>query len=69
MAKKPTSLKLIVSDDKNPAVKLKPGMKLHVTTVQLLDPSLKPSRKIAARLCSGGGTCVALIDIGDSSKA
>lgn len=56
-------LKLIVSDEKNPSIKLKPGMKLHVTAVQLVEASLKPSKKIAARLCSGGGTCVALIEI------
>ncbi len=58
-------LKLIVSDEKNPVVPLKPGMKLNVTTVQLLDPSLKPSKKIAACLCGGGGTCLALLDISD----
>lgn len=66
--KQAAKLKLIVSDEKNPSVNLKPGMKLHVTAVQLLDPSLKPSKKVAARLCSGSGTCVALIDISDSPE-
>lgn len=62
---KPTQskMKLIVSDDKNPSVTLKPGMKLQVVAVDLVEPNLKASKKIAARLCSGGGTCVALIEI------
>jgi hypothetical protein len=38
-------------------------MKLHVTAVQLVEPTLKASKKIAARLCGGSGTCLALIEV------
>ena len=57
--------KFIVSDKKNPEVALKPGMKLHVTTVQLVGRDLRPLKKIGSRLCGGTSTCVALLDIGD----
>ena len=56
----------IVSNSKNPAVTLKPGQKFEVTTVQLVDHSLKPIKKGAARLCGGTSTCVALVNIGDN---
>jgi len=65
--KQAAKLKLIVSDEKNPTVNLKPGMKLNVTTVELLAPSFKPAKAGAARLCGGSGTCVALVEIGDQS--
>ena len=55
----------IVSDSKNPSVTLKPGQKFHVTTVQLVEPTLRPSKKVAARLCGGTSTCLALVNIGD----
>lgn len=56
------SLSLIVSDEKNPKVALKPGMKVEVVTVRLADEALKPA-KVGARLCGGSGTCLALIDV------
>jgi len=55
----------IVSDSKNPSVTLKPGQKFQVSSVQLVDSSLKPIKKGTARLCGGTSTCVALIDISD----
>lgn len=60
-----SNLKLIASDDKNPAVSLKPGMKLQVVGVSLLDPQLKKARAGAARLCGGTSTCLALVELGD----
>lgn len=53
----------IVSNDKNPKVALKPGMKLQVMTVSLLGPDLKKPSKVAARLCGGTSTCLALVEI------
>jgi len=55
---------LIVSDEKKPQVTLKPGMKLEVIGISLLDPQLKKARPGAARLCGGTSTCLALVDLG-----
>lgn len=62
---KPTKgkIKFIASEEKNPTVKLKPGMKLEVIAVDLVEPTLKASKKVAARLCGGSRTCVALVEI------
>jgi len=61
---KSAKVKLIVSDEAEPLVRLKPGMKVRVETVQFVGSDLENQLpKIGARLCSGGGTCVALIDI------
>lgn len=57
-------LTLIISDEKNPKIALKAGMKLDVVSVKLADPQLKRPKVGAARLCSGGGTCIALIEVG-----
>lgn len=54
---------LILSDDEAPAIKLKPGMRIEVQTVSILDAELKASRPIAARLCGGTTTCLALIEL------
>jgi hypothetical protein len=54
---------LIVSKDKNPKVELKPGMRLDVVAIKLMDPKSKKPGKVGARLCSGGGTCLALLDV------
>jgi hypothetical protein len=58
-------LTLIVSDEKQPSVALKPGMKLDVVSVKLADPKLKPPGAAGARLCGGSGTCLALVELGD----
>jgi hypothetical protein len=54
---------LIVSDDKNPKVTVKPGMKLQVVTVALVGADLKKPSKVAARLCGGTTTCLALVEV------
>lgn len=64
-----TNLKLIVSDEKKPKVALQAGMKLEVVGVSLVTAQLKPARGIAARLCDGGGTCVALVETGTQVKS
>lgn len=60
-------LNFIVSDDQKPSVALKAGMRLDVVSVSLVDPTLKPSRARAARLCGGTNTCLALMEVGDVS--
>jgi hypothetical protein len=69
-AKKSTSSKLtlIVSDDKNPKVGLKPGMKLEIVSVKLAEPTLKSAKPVAARLCGGTSTCLALVETEASQK-
>lgn len=66
-ARKPSSasskMRLIVSDDANPAVVLKAGQKLQVTAVSVVTPELKKSGPIAARLCGGTSTCLAIVEI------
>jgi hypothetical protein len=57
-------LNLIVSDEKKPAVKLQPGMKLDVVSVSLVEPTLKAARARAARLCGGTDTCLAVVEVG-----
>lgn len=59
-----TSLKMIVSDDRRPKIEIKPGMSLQVVSTMLVGPDLKRIKNIGARLCGGGGTCMALIDVG-----
>lgn len=56
-------LTLIVSDDKKPSVMVKAGMKLDVVAVSLVTPDLKRAKPIAARLCGGSDTCLALIEL------
>ena len=42
---------------------IKAGMRFEVVSLSLVEPTLKAARAKGARLCSGGGTCVALVDI------
>jgi hypothetical protein len=56
----------IVTNEKHPAVRVKPGMKLDVQSVRLMDPTLRPAKTLAARLCGGTSTCLALVDIGQA---
>lgn len=58
-----SAMSLIVSDDKKPNIAVKPGMKLQVVAVSLVDSQMKKARPSAARLCGGTSTCVALIDL------
>jgi hypothetical protein len=56
-------MKFIVSDERSPAVVLKAGQKLQVTTVSVVTPELKKHGPIAARLCGGTSTCLAIVEI------
>ena len=60
---KKTAIKLIQSKDKNPVVKVKAGMRFEVTSVSVVTPELRKPDKIAARLCGGTSTCLALIEL------
>ena len=62
-ASKVGSMHLIVSDEKNPAVKLKKGMRLEVREVVFNTPDLKKIAQ-ASRLCGMGGACMALTELG-----
>jgi hypothetical protein len=59
----PAKAHLIVSDDAEPAVKLKSGMRFEVYATTVVDTELKASGKVAARLCGGTSTCLALVEI------
>lgn len=62
--KKPKAkMRLIDSADKNPKIALKPGMKFEVQSVPIIDADLKKPKKVAARLCGGTSTCLALVEI------
>jgi hypothetical protein len=63
MAKK--KLKLVASNQKNPTVNLKEGMKIEVVTIQLVESTLKKAKKSGARLCGGTSTCLALVEVGE----
>lgn len=62
-SRKRKNVTLILSAEKRPKVAVKPGMRLDVVAVKLADAQLKRPSKLGARLCSGGGTCIALVDI------
>lgn len=53
---------LIVSDEGAPRVQMKPGMKFEVVMLNVVDEELKATEKMAARLCGGTTTCLALVD-------
>lgn len=61
--KKLHPVKLIASDDEQPTVQLKPGMRFEVVSVSVVEPNLTDVARIGARLCGGSGTCLALVDI------
>ena len=64
MAKKASRrVTLLVSDSKNPVGKSKPGTKLQVVSVALAGAASAKRPKIAARLCGGSGTCVAVFEV------
>jgi len=72
MASKPTKGKtggtkvtLIVSDDKNVKVSVRPGTKLNVIKVDAVNPDLKKATLVGARLCGyGSNICLAFTEIG-----
>lgn len=54
---------LIVSETAEPALRMKPGLRFEVQSVVVVDEQLKSSDKVAARLCGGTTTCLALVEI------
>lgn len=62
-APKAKTFRLITSDDKQPQIRVKQGMKLEVVSVSLMEPTLQKSKRVAARLCGGTSTCLALVEI------
>ena len=67
-AERATAGKLVVSEKASPAVTLKPGMRFDVRRVDIVNPDLKKVGKVAARLCGGTSTCLALIDLDKESN-
>ena len=57
------SIALVASSAKNPAVKVKPGMKLRVSSVSVVNPAGQRLRPVGSRLCGGTTTCVALVSL------
>jgi hypothetical protein len=63
-AKKNPKVSLIVSDDKDVKLKVRPGAKLNVVAVESMTPDLKKAGRFGARLCGyGSNMCIAIIDI------
>jgi hypothetical protein len=54
---------LIESDEAQPTLKIKPGMRFEVRATTIVDSEMKPGKKVAARLCGGTTTCLALVEI------
>jgi len=63
MADSPKSAHLIQSNDAEPKITVKPGMRFEVRTVSIVDAEMKAGVKIAARLCGSDDTCIALIEV------
>lgn len=59
-------IQLVVSNDTNPAISVEVGTQIEVVGVSLIKPTgqVAPS-PMAARLCGGTSTCLALIKIAD----
>jgi hypothetical protein len=54
---------LIESDEPEPALKVKLGMRFEVRATTIVDTEMKPAKKVAARLCGGTTTCLALVEL------
>jgi len=66
MATPPTKqplVHLVASDETSPPLKLKPGMRFEVRASTIVDTELKPAKGVAARLCGGTDTCLALVEV------
>lgn len=70
-AKKPVESKaslkysLVVTDEKTPKIAVKSGMRFEVRSVTLVGTDLGKPKALAARLCGGTSTCLALVDLSD----
>ena len=64
---KPRKLRLVLANEKSPAVKLEAGQKLEVIAVDMVSTVGRVKRRGAARLCGGTSTCLAVVftDRGD----
>jgi hypothetical protein len=60
---------LVVSKEKKPLGILKSGQKFQVVSVSLAGGKGQGKPRLAARLCGGSGTCVAIIDIDKGDPA
>jgi hypothetical protein len=60
---KQPKIHLVESDESEPALKVKPGMRFEVRATTIVDAEMKPVKKVAARLCGGTTTCLALVEI------
>jgi hypothetical protein len=56
------SMRLLQTSEKEPKIALRPGMRVEIVEVSIVDEQLRP-KKVAARLCGGTTTCLALIEI------
>ena len=56
---------LIVSDSVNPTISVAAGHRFEVVTVDMYDASNQKPATMAARLCGGKSTCLALVDISE----
>ena len=72
-----TRVHLVHSKDEEPEVKLraKPGRRFEVAAASVVDTSLErvadeafDPQAVSATLCSGHGTCVAIIEIDEASQ-
>lgn len=65
-SKRGREIKLIVSDSPKPSVALEAGTQVEVVSVSLIKPTGQSAGPMAARLCGGTSTCIALIKIDQS---
>ena len=62
--KQSSKVRLVVSDEKDVRMKVRPGEKLDVVQVVTITPDLRIASRAGARLCGyGSGVCLALIEI------
>lgn len=54
---------LVELDDAEPTIKVRLGHRFEVRSISIVDPQLNPTKKVAARLCGGTDTCLALVEI------
>lgn len=60
-----SKITLIASDNSNPNIPVAPGLQFKVVTVDMYDASTQKPAAVAARLCGGTSTCLALIDVSE----
>ena len=60
-----SKITLIVSDSTNPTISVTAGHRFEVVTVDMHDASTQKPAAMAARLCGGTSTCLALMDISE----